>query len=344
MQLCIMYVYYTYEKIKEFTLMNCHRCGTPLSANEIFCPKCGEKTQPTTSDYTTVCPVCETIHTADCIHCSVCGSELPKYSPDRNYGATVFCVNCGTENPAENNCCAKCGNPLSSTPPGPGPKPSNSLVPIIIVLCAVATLCLIVVGILIGTNDRDRGDDTDGSTPTPVITATPEPIPEITREPTPMPTPIPTPVPTPVPTPYPIEVHNPTTSYRWHTDTGYSFSCPYPSGFYETVQQAKFARLSLSSYNNCGTMFIGATVNDNGRTVDKVSENFKSSYQHTKVIYDQKGSNYCSVLITNGYHYNYCYYNLSSGMIRGFEMQFDSACFDEYMTYAQYMQNNMRLY
>ncbi len=255
-----------------------------------------------------------------------------KRSSDYNHSykqeETTFCIYCGTENPSANRYCLNCGNLLNGEKSigKTEQKSSNSYIPIIIGLCATAVICVIVALLIL----LPKPDPAPAPTPTPVSTATPTP--------TPVPTPTPTPVPTPRPTPISI------ITYSTYEDYTYTFSCPYPSGFYKISPPSDFTRYPLSANDGSGFIYICGTVNENGRDVATVSKNFKNTYSHNDVVYDEQGSNYCSVLITNGYHYNYCYYNLSDGKIRGFEMQFDSNEYSRYMNYASYMQSNMSLH
>ncbi len=294
---------------------------------------------------TITCPICETLNSPDSETCAVCGEVLPKNQPQHNsfrgHSEQIFCRHCGTSNPQSNQYCSSCGRPLKDNsrrvvPPSPAPSGSGSSLPLIIGLSIAAVLCVII-ALVVVLSDGFGNKTNNEPDPTPVVVV-------VTQEPTPIPIPTvrPTPVPTPRPTPIEITEHGVT--YSTYTDYNYSFSCPYPSGFYKTSAVSDFTRYCLKANDNSGTIYICGTNNDANLSVATVANNFKTSHQYNDVLYDERGSNYCSVLITNGYHYNYCYYNLSSGKIRGFEMQFDSNEYSQYIDYISYMQTNLSLY
>ena len=323
--------------------MNCPKCGSNISERETFCSVCGEKTE------NTVCPVCETLNLPGAETCAVCGEVLPKPQPKiagrQNRSENIFCRNCGTANPQSNQYCSVCGRPLKDsshrfTPPTPAPSPaptpsgSGASLPLIIGLSIAAVLCVIIALVVV---ISDKNESSDTPDPTQVVAT-----PEVTN--VPIPTVRPTPVATPRPTPIDIVEHDSGVTYSTYSDSDYSFSCPYPSEFYKTSNVSDFTRYCLKANDSSGIIYICGTNNDANLSVATVADNFKSSHQYNDVLYDERGSNYCSVLITNGYNYNYCYYNLSGGKIRGFEMQFDVDKYPSYIDYISYMQNNLSLY
>lgn len=261
--------------------------------------------------------------------CTKCGTRAQNSN-------SISCPHCGTPNHISNICCSRCGSKLNSNTQQ---KPVNGL---IIALSILASICVIAV-ILILLWDKIFPDSARTPEPTalPVVTTI-----VVTEKPTrpPNPTPYGEPEPTPVPTAPPPPPKAPYVSYSTYTDYTYSFSCPYPNGFYYISPLSDFTRRSLASHDDSGKIYICATTNSNGLSVNKVADNFKSTYRHTSVIFDERTSYYCSTLISDGYTYNYCYYNLSGGMIRGFEMGFNADAYTRYMDYASYMRSNISLF
>lgn len=272
------------------------------------------------------------------MNCRNCGTPVgigESFCP--NCGAKVenpefiTCSHCGTANHHSNICCAGCGKKLRPE------NQSNTATQLIIGLSIAAVLCIILVLFLLFKDKLFPNSERNPEPTATVAVATVKP----TRPPAP------TPYGDPEPTPIPITTHKPSTayhSYSTYTDYDYSFSCPYPNGFYKISPLSDFTRYSLASHDNSGKIYICGTINDNGRNVNKIADNFKASYRHTSVVFDERRSDYCSVLISDGYTYNYCYYNLTNGMIRGFEMGFSADDYDTYMDYAVYMQSNLSLF
>ena len=143
------------------------------------------------------------------------------------------------------------------------------------------------------------------------------------------------------PTPVPTQSYN-YYSYSTYRDYDYAFSCPYPDDMYKTSALSDFTRYCLGSYDG-GVIYICGTTNSAGLSSASVANNFKKDHYHTSVITNTIGSNFCSILVTDGSKYHYCYYSLTEGMIRGFEMSFYSDDYDKYMDHADYMRTNLSL-
>lgn len=271
------------------------------------------------------CPNCGTPVAMGKIFCPNCGSRVQT----QNY---IICPNCNTPNSITNKCCSECGTPLGYNQQNGLNKSQKAL---IISLSVVAAVCVIVVLLIILMPSRKSQDNAIAVTPTAVPTES------ITHPPAP------TPVYTPQPTPVPIKQHTPTPeyiSYSTYNDYDYMFSCPYPDGFHSMSPLSDFTRLCRASNYDSGEIYICATYNDPVRSIATIVDNFRSSHSHNSVSFDQRGSNYCSVLISDSASYNYCYYNISNGMIRGFEMSFPIDRYDLYMSYINYMQTNLSFF
>lgn len=332
--------------------MNCRKCGGQISAGESFCPRCGTKVQNTQMNTETICPVCETLNLPDATHCAICGEELPKITSNNtqnngqhSQGAEqIFCMHCGTPNPASNCFCLNCGKNLKEKPAiestpykTPEKRPEKSYMPIIIGLIIVAIVS-VVVAIFVVFSDYWFVLHNDSPEPTETISVAQTQIPTV--EPTEEPTEKPTPTPSMRPTPIPTQTND--YSYSVYNDYDFAFSCPYPSDSYRIDHSvSKFHKYCINTYDG-STIHICGT-NSNGRTAAKIADGFKKEYYHTNVITNTIGSNFCSILITDGYTYHYCYYSLTENMVRGFEMSFDVDYYDTYMDHADYMRANLSL-
>ena len=253
------------------------------------------------------CPNCGTPVAMGENFCPNCGSRIQTQR-------FINCPNCNAPNSFTNKCCSECGTPLRYSQQNGLNKSQKAL---IISLSVAAAVCVIVVLLIIFMPSRKPQDNAVAVTPTAVPTE------NITHP--------------PAPTPEYI-------SYSTYNDYDYMFSCPYPDGFHRMSPLSDFTRLCRASNYDSGEIYICATYNDPARSIATVVDNFKSSHSHNSVAFDQRGSNYCSVLISDSASYNYCYYNISNGMIRGFEMNFPIDRYDLYMSYINYMQANLSFF
>ncbi len=321
--------------------MNCPNCGAVITGGEKFCSNCGRPASPIpASQRVLVCPKCETKNSPDSTVCAVCGETLPIIQePLRENTASqqIYCKKCGMPNPVSNRHCSRCGMAFFGTDMKSAEKNTEKTLNNIIIVLIVAAVvtCGIALCIFFGGSWFVSSSNIDDNTKaTETITPTEEP----TESPTPIPTPLPTLAPTVAPT------YNPYVSYYMHRDSTYSMNCPYPSGFMSVTPLSNFTRLSLVANDGSGKIHLCATTNDNNRDAQTVSKNFKNSYDYNSVVYEDCTSNSCSTLITNGSKYNYCYYNLSGGKIRGFELECSASAYTRYMEYAEYMRYNLELY
>lgn len=263
--------------------------------------------------------------------CPNCGTQIPQYTQTQQTNNFVLCSNCNAQNAVGSSHCYACGAKLNM---GKRPKSDTTL---IIILSVIAIICVIgVLFILFGGPFLFKAKTPMNNVDTVAYTdnvSHPQ-APEQTY--------------TPKPTPIPIEdPESPDRShyvtYETYNDQKYAFSCPYPDVFYAISPLSSFTRLSLAANDGSGKIYICGTYN-NGRTSSKVSDNFMSSHSYSEIIFNECRSDYCSVMISNGAKYNYCYYNLCDNKIRGFEMEFDADCYETYMDYAVNMQADIKLY
>lgn len=265
--------------------------------------------------------------------CPNCGTQIPQNTQTHQNNNYVLCSNCNAQNTVGSSHCYACGANLNVAK---RPKSDTTL---IIILSVVAVICVIgVLFILFGgpflfkAKTENAMNNVDSVAYTEDVAHPPAPKPKHT----------------PKPTPIPIEDHESPNrphyvTYETYDDYEYSFSCPYPDEFYEISPLSSFTRLSLAANDGSGKIYICGTYN-NGRTSAKVADNFMSSHSYNEVVFNECYSDYCSVMISNGAKYNYCYYNLCDNQIRGFEMEFDADCYEMYMDYAVNMQADFELY
>lgn len=278
------------------------------------------------------CSNCGTPYNDGDAFCPNCGTALGGTISD---SSDIHCPNCGAINPYGSMHCMNCGSKLTKQPKGE--KNTNTV--LIVGLSIIAAVCVIAVFIIIF---GGRKDDSDVS-PNPTLPAITfdeekrrasdephEPEPHEERH---------TPIPLKTPKPAPVYVE-----YYPFTDYDYSFSCNYPGGFHTISPLSSFTHLSLEADNGSGKIYICATENNNGRDINKIAENFLTSHTYSTVVFDERKTNYCSVMIRNEYEYFYCYHTLYDGLIRGFEMQFNDEHYDEFTDYAINMQSSMAFY
>ncbi len=264
------------------------------------------------------CHNCGTAVNSDEAFCSKCGSRV---SPSD----TVICPNCKAVNPISNNCCLNCGSPLR---PAPYVNNDKSQTPLIIGLIAASVICVIVALVVIFTmSDSDK--EVTPTKAVQTITAVPERTkpPVVTKRPT--------------QTPHPTVA--PKLSYYTYSSSTHSFSCPYPSNMHRISPLSDFTIYSLASNDDSGVIHICATDRD-GRSVNQIADGFLAGHSSAEVIYDNRSSLDCRILVLDGSTYYYCYHNLSNGKVRGFEVSFSSYDYAEYDKYIEYMYNNINFF
>ena len=79
----------------------CQGCGSELTGNVRFCPKCGRAVE------IQVCQACGAPLIEGACFCRMCGKEI----------APRFCQNCGTQVPKDTRFCTNCGQEVISKPP-----------------------------------------------------------------------------------------------------------------------------------------------------------------------------------------------------------------------------------
>ncbi len=102
--------------------VKCPRCQTKVSADDGFCPKCGERlTQPASPAVPKTrvvvrlrCPKCKTILPDHADFCPGCGVKIKHPSTTRP-AAKRFCASCGAEIGATARFCPKCGHTAPHT-------------------------------------------------------------------------------------------------------------------------------------------------------------------------------------------------------------------------------------
>lgn len=135
-------------------------------------------------------------------------------------------------------------------------------------------------------------------------------------------------------------ISNPT--YRTYGDADYNFNCAYPSHFKVYNDSDKFVRYSLKAPDNTATLKICATGNGSGLTVQKVSDNFVSSYPGT-VDYKDSGSDWCAISTIKNGQTHYGYFKVESDKIRGFELHYNSTYTSVYDQYVNDIYNSLQL-
>ena len=127
-------------------------------------------------------------------------------------------------------------------------------------------------------------------------------------------------------------------TYNTYTDSKYKFTCSYPAHFIEIYNNDPFARCSYKASDNTATLNICGTNNSSNLSVETVQNNFKSSYPGT-IDYENSGNDWCVCRTYKDGIYHYGYFKIKDGMIRGFELHFDS---DNYTVYDGYVNDIYR--
>ncbi len=274
------------------------------------------------------CPRCQTPVTEADMFCPTCGEQLTY----QNTQKPMYCPNCGRPNLATDAFCSVCGTALNKKQMSTG---TTVLICLAIVAAIGVASAFIVPQFFFPSNNDDA---VPSATPTQTAIAERATYVPIQGERLPGEGAVTLP-----PTQPPAPKND---GFNTYTDSKFSFSCPYPSGFSATSGVSDFVRYQLKDGSN--TIYICATVNDNGRSSQKVADNFKSSHPYTSVISEDTGYNHCSVLLEYdyelGHNYHYCYYSMSGGKIRGFEMTYSADDAQRYAYIRDYMQSNLNLY
>lgn len=112
--------------------------------------------------------------------------------------------------------------------------------------------------------------------------------------------------------------------YQTYSSSKFSFSCAYPASFRATNVTDNFILYSCESPDSNADLYINGTENSSGLSPSTVYSNFVSTYGGVEE-FKNIGDNFCAGRIINGARSHYCYYKLTNGMIRGFEMHYPTS-------------------
>lgn len=284
--------------------------------------------------------------------CEYCGAELPDGSKycgkcGNRLMKTVLmvCPRCGKPINENEFICSRCGEDLTPKR-SDSPSTSNKMMIILIIIAAVFAVIAVSAVTFISFNMiHNKNVQTIEVTDSPAAIATAAPTEQnvITQLPAdyitqPQPPPNhPDPVMPPQPheqtTPPPAAtektVSPPAETYTRYNSSKYNFSCAYPTSFHTTNIPNAFILYSCESPDSSAELRINGKENSTGLSPQKVFDNFLSTNGGT-VDFQNVGSDFCAGRSINGSRTHYCYYKLTNGMLRGFELHYPTAQQDYY--------------
>lgn len=296
--------------------------------------------------------------------CSYCGAEITgnsKFCP--NCGAAVirnnarFCPNCGRQALDWEDVCASCGTRLMGTDEqtmrnnSPYNQQRHGSDKTVLIVVIVAAVLVFAAAFAIGfafinpeKSDEEPQPSVAAVTQTPAPTASPEaantaiPVvvidgddPDAVQA-----------------TSAPVykdkeEARQVQPKYLTYNSGKYNFSCAYPSSFKTTIVNDPLILYSCESQDARADLYINGTVNTAGLSPSTVFENFVASYGGV-VDYRSIGDTYCAGSTAGGGRSHYCYYKLTGGMIRGFEMHYPTSQRDYYDQMINEIYNSISFY